>query len=72
VYEGYLGLAGALRQRPDADDAIAYLLKYFFGHLRMEKLKAAGAEEAAAAPASPARPRAVQGDRPRRGARRAR
>ena len=51
VYEGYLGLAGALKQRPDADDAIAYLLKFFFGHLRMEKLKAAGgASEQAHAP----------------------
>ncbi len=70
VYEGYLGLAGELKQRPDADDAIAYLLKYFFGHLRMEKLKAAGgAAEPATAPA-PARPprdrERSRGDRPRR------
>ncbi|HUM13728.1 MAG TPA: DEAD/DEAH box helicase [Myxococcaceae bacterium] len=70
VYEGYLGLAGELKQRPDADDSIAYLLKYFFGHLRMEKLKAAGgAAEPAAAPA-PARPprdrERSRGDRPRR------
>ena len=67
VYEGYLGLAGTLRQRPDADDAIAYLLKYFFGHLRMEKLKAAGVVEAAPAPARPPRDRErSRGDRPRR------
>ncbi|HEY1333120.1 MAG TPA: DEAD/DEAH box helicase, partial [Myxococcaceae bacterium] len=44
VYEGYLGLAGALKQRPDADDAIAFLLKFFFGHLRREKAQAAAAE----------------------------
>ncbi len=67
VYEGYLGLAGTLRQRPDADDAIAYLLKYFFSHLRMEKLKAAGIPEAPPAPARPPRDRErSRGDRPRR------
>ena len=69
VYEGYLGLAGELKQRSDADDAIAYLLKYFFGHLRMEKLKAAGAAEIAPGPA-PARSTRERdrsrGDRPRR------
>jgi ATP-dependent RNA helicase DeaD len=41
VYEGLLPLAGQLRQRPDADDLIAFLLKYFFGHHRMEKLQGA-------------------------------
>ena len=67
VYEGYLGLAGALKQRPDADDAIAYLLKFFFGHLRMEKLKAAGAPEPAPASARPPRERErSRGDRPPR------
>jgi ATP-dependent RNA helicase DeaD len=67
VYEGYLGLAGALKHRSDADDAIAYLLKYFFGHLRMEKLKAAGVAEPAPAPAKPPRDREwSRGDRPRR------
>ena len=65
VYEGYLGLAGALKQRADADDAIAFLLKFFFGHLRMEKLKAAGGTEPAPAPAPPRRERS-RGDRPRR------
>ncbi|HVP59021.1 MAG TPA: DEAD/DEAH box helicase [Myxococcaceae bacterium] len=67
VYEGYLGLAGELKQRPDADDSIAYLLKFFFGHLRMEKLKAAGGAEAAPAPARPPRERErSRSDRPRR------
>ena len=65
VYEGYLGLAGALRQRPDADDNIAFLLKFFFGHLRMEKAQAAAAAEGA--PARPPRERErTRGDRPRR------
>jgi ATP-dependent RNA helicase DeaD len=67
VYEGYLGLAGALKQRPDADDAIAFLLKYFFGHLRMEKAKAAA--DAEHAPPRPHRERdreRSRGDRPRR------
>src|SRR5215470_6841682 len=64
VYEGYLGLAGALKQRADADDSIAYLLKFFFGHLRMEKAQAAATEQA-----HTLRPRERErsrGDRPRR------
>ena len=67
VYEGYLGLAGALKQRTDADDAIAFLLKFFFGHLRMEKARAAATAEHA--PARPPRERERdrgRGDRPRR------
>jgi ATP-dependent RNA helicase DeaD len=67
VYEGYLGLAGALKQRPDADDSIAYLLKFFFGHLRMEKLKAAGGTVPEPAPIRPPRERErSRSDRPRR------
>jgi len=67
VYEGYLGLAGALKQRPDADDSIAFLLKFFFGHLRMEKLKAAGGAVAEERPARPPRERErSRGDRPPR------
>ena len=31
---------GELKARPDADDPIAFLLKYFFSHHRMEKLQA--------------------------------
>src|SRR5262249_561103 len=47
VYEGFLGLAGQMKQRPDADDNIAFLLKFFFGHLRMDKARAAAEAEAA-------------------------
>ncbi|HET9157745.1 MAG TPA: DEAD/DEAH box helicase [Myxococcaceae bacterium] len=64
VYEGYLGLAGALKQRADADDSIAFLLKFFFGHLRMEKLQAAAAEQAH--PHPPRERERKRGDRPRR------
>ncbi|MGQ0505170.1 MAG: DEAD/DEAH box helicase [Myxococcaceae bacterium] len=39
VYEGYLSLAGQIKQRGDADDLIAFLLKYFFSHHRVEKLQ---------------------------------
>ncbi len=39
VYEGYLSLAAQLKQRPDADDLIAFLLKYFFSHHRVEKIQ---------------------------------
>jgi len=65
VYEGYLGLAGALKQRPDADDSIAYLLKFFFGHLRMEKAQAAAAAEHVHPKPHRDRER-PRGDRPRR------
>jgi ATP-dependent RNA helicase DeaD len=64
VYEGYLGLAGALKQRPDADDSIAFLLKFFFGHLRMEKAQAVAAEQAHTRP--PRERERSRGDRPRR------
>ncbi len=37
VYEGFFGLASQLKTRPDADDLIAFLIKYFFTHHRMEK-----------------------------------
>jgi len=65
VYEGYLGLAGALKQRPDADDAIAFLLKFFFGHLRMEKAQAAAEHPQERPPRERERERS-RGDRPRR------
>ncbi|MDY7233014.1 DEAD/DEAH box helicase [Hyalangium rubrum] len=41
VFEGFLPLAAQLKQRSDADDLVAFLLKYFFSHLRMEKVQAA-------------------------------
>jgi len=41
VYEAFLPLAGSLRQRQDADDLIAFLLRYFFSRHRMEKAQAA-------------------------------
>jgi ATP-dependent RNA helicase DeaD len=65
VYEGYLGLAGTLKQRADADDSIAFLLKFFFGHLRMEKAQAAAVEEAHGGHPPRERERS-RGDRPRR------
>lgn len=44
IYEGYLGLAGQLKGRADADDLIAFLLRYFLTHKRMEKAQGGGAE----------------------------
>ncbi|MBJ6759474.1 DEAD/DEAH box helicase [Myxococcaceae bacterium JPH2] len=41
IFEGFLPLAAQLKTRPDADDLVAFLLKYFFSHLRMEKAQAA-------------------------------
>jgi ATP-dependent RNA helicase DeaD len=49
VYEGLLPLAGQLRQRPDADDLIAFLIKSFFTHHRIEKMQAAHDPPASAA-----------------------
>jgi ATP-dependent RNA helicase DeaD len=41
AYEGLLPLAGQIRQRPEADELIAFLTKYFFTHHRIEKMQAA-------------------------------
>jgi ATP-dependent RNA helicase DeaD len=57
VYEGFLLLAGALKQRPDADDLIAFLIKFFFGHLRMEKVQAAAAQAGTNSTERPSEPR---------------
>ncbi|HYO59775.1 helicase-related protein, partial [Archangium sp.] len=45
IFEGFLPLAAQLKARADADDLMAFLLKYFFSHLRMEKAQAAGQAE---------------------------
>ena len=50
MYEGFFPLAAQLKMRPDADDLIAFLLKYFFSHRRMEKAKAAAEAEGRPAP----------------------
>src|SRR5215471_5555674 len=56
VFEGLLPLAGEIRQRRDADDLVAFLLKYFFTHHRMEKLSAAQQETRSQAGTAEARP----------------
>lgn len=53
VFEGLLPLAGQIRQRTDADDLIAFLLRYFFTHHRMDRLQSARAGEATAMLPSP-------------------
>ncbi|MCA2978244.1 MAG: DEAD/DEAH box helicase [Myxococcaceae bacterium] len=51
IYEGYLQLATTMKQRGDADDLVAFLLKFFFTHRRMDKAQAqAGEAKADAAP----------------------
>lgn len=39
IFEGFLGLAGALKARSDADELIAFMLRYFFTHRRMERMQ---------------------------------
>src|SRR5262249_58736435 len=39
VYDGLLPLAGQIKQRSDADDLIAFLLKYLFAHHRMDRIQ---------------------------------
>ena len=69
VYEAFLPLAGSLRQRQDADDLIAFLLRYFFSRHRMEKAQAAlDAQERRAAKEESREPR----ERGERGERRER
>jgi ATP-dependent RNA helicase DeaD len=62
VYDGYLSLAGQIRHRTDADDLVAFLLKYFFTHHRMER---AQAEAQSAAPPREERPRRERAERER-------
>jgi len=66
VYEAFLPLAGSLRQRPDADDLIAFLLRYFFSRHRMEKAQAA-LEAQGLAPRPPEEPRPPREGRDRGG-----
>jgi len=76
VYEGQLALAAQLKVRPDADDLIAFLLKYFFTRHRMDKAQSAREVEGHERPRSesgrgrpPGRDRGRErGERPRRGA----
>ncbi|HVP66873.1 MAG TPA: DEAD/DEAH box helicase [Anaeromyxobacteraceae bacterium] len=37
IFEGFIPLAQELRQRPDGDHLVAFALKYFFSHHRIEK-----------------------------------
>jgi len=64
VYDGLLPLAGQIRQHPEADDLIAFLLKYFFAHHRMDRIQAAHLGE----PVAPSGGRSKQA-RPSAGAR---
>jgi ATP-dependent RNA helicase DeaD len=71
IFEGFLPLAAQLKTRPDADDLIAFLLKYFFSHLRMEKAQAAMQAEGRE-PAQERKPEAREGGRRERGDKRER
>ncbi|AKJ06877.1 ATP-dependent RNA helicase DeaD [Archangium gephyra] len=62
IFEGFLPLAAQLKARPDADDLMAFLLKYFFSHLRMEKAQAAQQGER---PEQEAKPESRRKDRER-------
>ncbi|MCL2011627.1 MAG: DEAD/DEAH box helicase [Cystobacterineae bacterium] len=47
VYEGFLGLATGLKQRSDADELVAFLLRYFFWHQRKTKAQQSQEEQQA-------------------------
>jgi ATP-dependent RNA helicase DeaD len=73
IYEGYLQLATSIKQRPDADDLVAYLLKNFFVHRRMEKIQGtAGAHVEAPVETAPPPPRRERESRGERGGSRGR
>jgi ATP-dependent RNA helicase DeaD len=42
VYESFLQLSGELKTMPEGDALIAFLLKYFFAHRRMERVQSVG------------------------------
>jgi ATP-dependent RNA helicase DeaD len=70
VHEGYIPLASQLKARPEADDLIAFLLKSFFTHHRMEKARAAMQAESPDRSEQPAAPaREAREGRERRGPR---
>jgi len=66
VFEGFLPLAAQLKQRPDADDLVAFLLKYYFSHLRMEKVQAAATTEQQAPAERERKPEGRREERERR------
>ncbi len=68
IFEGFLPLASMIKGRADADDLVAFLLKYFFSHLRMEKAQAAGQPEQQQRTEAP-RERMGEGRRKERGER---
>ncbi len=71
IYEGFLGLAGDLKQRADADELIAFMLRYFFTHRRMDKAQAEPSAEATEAPAPrESKPKSDRGGRREREGRR--
>ncbi|MHB8872082.1 MAG: DEAD/DEAH box helicase [Myxococcaceae bacterium] len=57
VHEGLHSLAGQLKLRQDADDLIAFLIKYFMAHHRVEKATASGHEVYTPPPKSSSPPR---------------
>ncbi len=68
IYEGFLALAGDLKVRNDADELIAFMLRYFFTHRRMEKAQSSepatvGADGVVSEPAPTSGH--SRGDRPR-------
>ncbi len=66
IYEGYLGLAGEIKKRPDADALIAFMMREFFVHKRMDKARSGAPEsetEAAAETAPPPPPREERSSR---------
>lgn len=62
IYEGFLALASTLKQRPDADELIAFMLRSFFTHRRMEKAQQGEGGEVSTEPPAP---RQSRGEKPR-------
>ena len=56
IYEGFLSLAGDLKKREDSDQLIAFMLRYFFTHRRMDKAQADGVAPPEEQPRVEARP----------------
>ncbi|MBL8957482.1 MAG: DEAD/DEAH box helicase [Myxococcaceae bacterium] len=63
IYEGYLPLAAAIKQRPDADALIASMLRSFFAYRRRDKARSGGTAEAPAGAAAAPEPRREKFDR---------
>ncbi|MCL2626718.1 MAG: DEAD/DEAH box helicase [Cystobacterineae bacterium] len=63
VFEGFLGLASQMKQRGDAEELVAFLMRYFFWHQRKTKAQKTHEEQQTPSPAPRRSPTGPQNGR---------